>query len=128
MGEIMIYRLLKCYFNAENHKSFIWKERYLITNGDFAWSDSLGRARLASHDWRGGHFFRDYYFLLFIAQALVFRTPFFLIWFLPRLWYWSLSGSISLSHLSIFYNISCYNSLILLTFVSRSRCRFTKKT
>jgi hypothetical protein len=37
----------------------------------------------------------------------------------------SLSGSISLSHLFIFYNISCYNSLVLLTFVSRSSCRFT---
>jgi hypothetical protein len=42
--------------------------------------------------------------------------PFFLIWSLPRLWYGSLSGSISLNHLSIFYNISCYNSLVLLTF------------
>ena len=31
----------------------------------------------------------------------------------------------SLSHLSIFYNISCYNSLVLLTFVSRPSCRFT---
>jgi hypothetical protein len=44
---------------------------------------------------------------------------------LPRLRYGSFSGSISLSHLSIFYNISCYNSLVLLTFVSRSSCRFT---
>ena len=43
----------------------------------------------------------------------------------PRLWYGSLSGSISLNHLSIFYNISCYNSLVLLTFVSRSSCRIT---
>ena len=51
--------------------------------------------------------------------------PFFLIWSLPRLWYGSLSGSISLNHLSIFYNISCYNSLVLLTFVSRSSCRIT---
>ena len=51
--------------------------------------------------------------------------PFFLIWSLPRLWYGSLSGSMSLNHLSIFYNISCYNSLVLLTFVSRSSCRFT---
>ena len=50
---------------------------------------------------------------------------FFLIWSLPRLWYGSLSGSISLNHLSIFYNISCYNSLVLLTFVSRSSCRIT---
>ena len=58
-------------------------------------------------------------------QALEFRTPFFLIWSLPRLWYGSLSGSISLNHLSIFYNISCYNSLVLLTFVSRSSCRIT---
>jgi hypothetical protein len=49
--------------------------------------------------------------------------PFFLIWSLLRLWYGSLSGSISLSHLSIFHNISCYNSLVLLTFVSRSSCR-----
>jgi hypothetical protein len=40
------------------------------------------------------------------AQALEFRIPFFLIWFLLRLWYGSLSGNISLSHLSIFYNIS----------------------
>ena len=40
--------------------------------------------------------------------------PFFLIWSLPWLWYGSLSGSISLSHLSIFYNISCYNSLVLI--------------
>ena len=54
--------------------------------------------------------------------------PFFLIWSLPRLWHGSLSGSISLSHLSIFYNISCYNSLVLLTFVSRSSCRFTEKS
>ena len=46
-------------------------------------------------------------------------------WSLPRLWYGSLSGSTSLNHLSIFYNISCYNSLVLLTFVSRSSCRFT---
>ena len=46
--------------------------------------------------------------------------PFFLIWSLPRLWYGSLYGSISLSHLSIFYN-----SLVLLTFVSRSSCRIT---
>jgi hypothetical protein len=53
--------------------------------------------------------------------------PFFLIWSLPQLWYGSLSGSISLSHLSIFYNISCYNSLVLQTFVSRSSCRFTLK-
>jgi hypothetical protein len=30
---------------------------------------------------------------------------------------------ISLNHLSIFYNVSCYNSLVLLTFVSRSSCR-----
>jgi hypothetical protein len=30
-----------------------------------------------------------------------------------------------MSHLSIFYNISCYNSLVLLTFVSRSSCRFS---
>jgi hypothetical protein len=51
--------------------------------------------------------------------------PFFLIWSLPRLWYGSLSGSIYLNHLSIFYNISCYNSLVLLTFVSRSSCRIT---
>ena len=51
--------------------------------------------------------------------------PFFLIWSLPRLWYGSVSGSISLNHLSIFYNISCYNSLVLLTFVSRSSCRIT---
>jgi hypothetical protein len=51
--------------------------------------------------------------------------PFFFIWSLPRLWYGSLSGSISLNHLSIFYNISCYNSLVLITFVSRSSCRFT---
>ena len=51
--------------------------------------------------------------------------PFFLIWSLPRLWYGSLSGSISLNHLSIFYNISCCNSLVLLTFVSRSSCRIT---
>ena len=51
--------------------------------------------------------------------------PFFLIWSLPRLWYGSLSGSISLNRLSIFYNISCYNSLVLLTFVSRSSCHIT---
>ena len=51
--------------------------------------------------------------------------PLLLIWFLLRLWYGSLSASISLSHLSIFYNISCYNSLVLLTFVSRASCRFT---
>jgi hypothetical protein len=31
---------------------------------------------------------------------------FFLIWSLPRLWYGSLSGSISLNHLSILYNIN----------------------
>ena len=62
------------------------------------------------------------------SLELEFRTPlFFLIWPLPRLWYGSLSGSISLSHLSIFYNISCYNSLVLLTFVSRSSCRLTLK-
>ena len=54
-----------------------------------------------------------------------FGPPFFLIWSLPRLWYGSLYGSISLNHLSIFYNISCYNSLVLLTFVSRSSCRIT---
>ena len=65
--------------------------------------------------------------ILIGTQALEFRTPFFLIWSLPRLWYGSLSGSISLSNLSIFYNISCYNSLVLLTFVSRSSCRFTYK-
>jgi hypothetical protein len=59
------------------------------------------------------------------TQALEFRSPFFLIWSFPRLWYGFLSGSISLSHLSIFYNILCYNSLVLLTFVSRSSCRFT---
>jgi hypothetical protein len=59
----------------------------------------------------------------FSPQALEFRTPpFFLIWSLPRLWYGSLSGSISLNHLSIFYNISRYNSLVLLIFVSRSSC------
>ena len=51
--------------------------------------------------------------------------PFFLIWSLPRLWYGSLSGSMSMNQLSIFYNISCYNSLVLQTFVSRSRCRIT---
>ena len=50
--------------------------------------------------------------------------PFFLLWSLPRLWYGYLSGSISLNHLSIFYDISCYNSLVLIIFVSRSRCRF----
>jgi hypothetical protein len=44
--------------------------------------------------------------------------PFFLICSLPLLWYGSLYGSIYLNHLSIFYNISCYNSLVLLTFVS----------
>ena len=59
----------------------------------------------------------------YLSQALEFRTPLFLIWSLPRLWYGSLSGSISLNHLFIFYNISCYNSLVLLTFVSRSSCR-----
>jgi hypothetical protein len=57
-----------------------------------------------------------------IPQALEFRTPFFLIWSLPRLWYGSLSGSISLNHLSIFYN-----SLVLLTFVSRSSCRRVRR-
>jgi hypothetical protein len=36
--------------------------------------------------------------------------PFFLIWSLPRLWYGSLSGSISLNHLSIFYNISTWKT------------------
>ena len=51
--------------------------------------------------------------------------PIFVIWSLPRLWYGSLSGSISLNHLSIFYNISCYNSLVLLTCVSKSSCRIT---
>ena len=51
--------------------------------------------------------------------------PFFLIWSLPRLWYGSLSGSISLNHLSICYNISCYNSLVLITLVFRSSCRIT---
>ena len=66
----------------------------------------------------------------FVTQALEFQTPpFFLIWTLPRLWYGSLSGSISLNHLSIFYNILCYNSPVLLTaFVSRSSCRFTINT
>ena len=59
------------------------------------------------------------------SQALEFRTPFFLIWSVLRLWYGSLSGNISLNHLSIFYNISCYNSFVLLTFVSRSSCRIT---
>ena len=68
---------------------------------------------------------------LFVHNSLYFHRhsnsgpPFFLIWSLPRLWYGSLSGSISLSHLSIFYNISFYNSLVLLTFVSRSSCRIT---
>ena len=51
--------------------------------------------------------------------------PFFLIWSLPRLWYRSLSGSIYLNHLSICYNISCYNSLVLITLVFRSSCRIT---
>jgi hypothetical protein len=53
--------------------------------------------------------------------------PFFslLIGSLPRLWYGSLSVSISLNHLSIFYNSSCYNSLVLLTIVYRSSCRIT---
>ena len=51
--------------------------------------------------------------------------PFFLIWSLPWLWYGYFSGSISLNHLSIFYNISCYNSLVLITFVSRFSCRIT---
>jgi hypothetical protein len=47
--------------------------------------------------------------------------PFFLIWSLLRLWYGSLSGSISLSHLSIFYNISFYNTTITrCTALSRS--------
>jgi hypothetical protein len=59
----------------------------------------------------------NYTFINFFL-SLEFRTPFFLIWSLPRLWYGSLSGSISLNHLSIFYNISCYNSLVLLTFGS----------
>ena len=62
------------------------------------------------------------------TQALEFRTPLFPHLVPPAimgLWYGSLSGSISLSHLSIFYNISWYNSLVLLTFVSRSSCRFT---
>jgi hypothetical protein len=53
-------------------------------------------------------------------QALEFRTPLFSHLVPP-----AKSGSISLSHLSICYNISCYNSLVLLTFVSRSSCRFT---
>jgi hypothetical protein len=58
--------------------------------------------------------------LKYFSRFLEFRTPFFLIWSLPRLWYGSLN------HLSIFYNISCYNSLVLLTFVStRSSCRIT---
>ena len=61
----------------------------------------------------------------FTSQPLEFRTPYFLIWSLPRIWYGSLFGSISLSHLSIFYKISCYKSIVLLTFVSRSSCRFT---
>ena len=68
---------------------------------------------------------RAYYITAGKPQALEFRTPFFLIWSLPRSWYGSLSGSISLNHLSIFYNISCYNSLVLLTFVSRFSCRIT---
>jgi hypothetical protein len=34
-------------------------------------------------------------------------------------------GQASLNHLSIFYNISCYNSLVQLTFVSMSSCRIT---
>jgi hypothetical protein len=53
--------------------------------------------------------------------------PFFLIWSLSRLWYGIgfLSVRISLNHLSIFYSISCYNSLVLLTFVSRPSCRIT---
>ena len=58
------------------------------------------------------------------SQALAFRTPLFPHMVPPSIWYGSLSGSISLSHLSIFYNISCYNSLVLLTFVSRSSCGF----
>ena len=59
-----------------------------------------------------------------VPQALEFRTPFFLIWSLPRLWYGSLSGGISLNHLSIFYNISCCNSRST-NFGSRSSCRFS---
>ena len=70
----------------------------------------------------------QYLFSRFFHRYSNSGPPFFLIWSLPRLWYGSLSGSISLNHLSIFYNISCYNSLVLLTCVSRSSCRFTKKT
>jgi hypothetical protein len=56
--------------------------------------------------------------MVFTTGTRIPDPPFFLIWSLPRLWYGSLSGSISLNHLSIFYNISCYNSLVLLTFAS----------
>jgi hypothetical protein len=75
-----------------------------------------------------GHIFTTDFMGSFKPQALEFQIPFFLIWSPPWLWYGSLSRSISLSHLSIFYNIFCYNSLVLLTFVSRSSCRFTEKS
>ena len=39
-----------------------------------------------------------------------------------------LSLEVYLSHLSIFYIISCYNFLVLLTFVSMSSCCFTEKS
>ena len=63
---------------------------------------------------------------ILFSQALEFRTPLFphlvpsaiMVW----IFVWKY---ISLNHLSIFYNISYYNSLILLTFVSRSSCRIT---
>ena len=61
----------------------------------------------------------------FLHRHLKSGPPFFLIWSLPRLWYGSLSGSIYLNHLSICYNISCYNSLVLITLVFRSSCRIT---
>ena len=61
-------------------------------------------------------------------QALVFRTTVFPHLVPPAIMVWIFVWKyISFNHLSIFYNISCYNSLVLLTFASRSSCRFTYK-
>ena len=77
------------------------------------------------------HINRDFEVDLYKAMEVFASTgtripdPFFLIWSLPRLWYGSLSGSISLNHLSIFYIalFSCQHSskITNVTFLKQSK-------
>ena len=59
------------------------------------------------------------------TQALEFRTPLFSHLVPPAIMVWIFVWKYIFEPFIHFYTISCYNSLVLLTFVSRSSCRIT---